>query len=558
MADIADTLRSFLNGLTGNGTSGVSFKGRLELVPDRLRAEPPFLPGIASETGIRILNGQWIYRGHRRDCRVDEYPFEFSSLPIDYAEWLFSFDWLADAAAACDTERTTARMVRDWTDAFIAAHGRFDPVSWSPELIAKRVLNWLNFADLLFGEQAAGRVGRLETLTRHARRLDLNLSKLEGGPPRLVGGLALAALGSVLPGHDRMLESGLSVVNEELLIQILPDGGHIDRRPETLIDLLVLLRQLKGLLSAINRPAPSTMQRAMDRMGPMVRYLSLPDGALTAFHGGGRGRKDRIRFALGDAEPPPRLFRIAPQSGFQRVETPEGCLIMDSMGPPDTLEGHASPLAFEFGTRSGPLIVSCGWHRALRESLRMPMRATAAHSALIVEDTNAMALWTEDPRGARTRRPTAGATARRTEEEAGVWLDASHDGYRNAHGLVHRRRLFVAHEGNDVRGEDTLFVPYDGKDMMESHPFDVRFHLHPNIAIDRAEDGRSAVLTFESGECWRFRTDLAPIMIESSIFIDDQPAPQMTQQLVLSGQTRPDLPPERSPNRIRWTLRREA
>jgi uncharacterized heparinase superfamily protein len=557
--DITSGLKSLFGWPWGTERTGSLMSGGRgsARTPDHLRAVPPFLPGQPSETGHAILLGHWSFGGERIDCRLEEFPFGHTPPSPEFADWLNSFDWLADAVAACETDRQSSRMLRDWVDSWIAHHGRYDMHSWQPGLIARRVMNWLNFADILFGDQAPGRVGRLDSLARQARRLDLNLNKSGEGMDHLLSGLGLAALGAVLPQGDRMVESGLSVLNEELNVQVFADGGHIDRRPETLIELMILLRQLKGLFAHINRPAPSAMQRAMDRIAPMIRYLLTQDGHLVSFHGGSRGRKAEIEYALAQHAPPPRLFRIAPQTGFQRVATDAGVLIMDTMGPPDTLEGHASPLAFEFSTPGGPLLVNCGWMRGALSALRNPVRATAAHTALIVEDTNAMPLWVEDPRhGGRYRRPLAGATARRTEDEAGIWLDASHDGYRAAHGLVHRRRIFVTHEGDDLRGEDTLFAPLDTKELQTSQKFDVRFHLHPSVTVRVSEDGRSALLTRDDGESWRFRTDLAPIQAEASLYLGESQTPAATRQLVLSGQTRPDLPPERSPNRVRWTLKR--
>lgn len=525
--------------------------------PDSLRAVPPFLPSEPTERGRLIVAGHWHWNGERMICRIDEFPFTQRAPSDMFHDWLHSFAWLGEAAASCGTDRQSTRMLRDFVDAWNAGHARYDVDTWRPDLIARRAMAWFNYADVLFGGDSSGRVGRLESLGRQARRLDLNLPKLEPGLARLHAAIGLAAMGAALPGADRMLESGLAIVNEELLAQVLTDGGHIDRRPETLVDLMTLLRQLKGMMGRINRPAPPAMQRALDRMGPMLHYLTHADGRLAAFHGGGRGDQARMKFALADHPPPPRLFRIAPQTGFQRIETPGATLLMDSLAPPDTVEGHASPLAFELVSANGPIFVNCGWWRGGPHQLRTALRATAAHNALVVDNTNAMPLWIEDPKGGgRYRRPVAGATARRTEEDAGVWLDASHDGYRVAHGLVHRRRLFMTREGNDLRGEDTLFAPLDTRELQTSQPFDIRFHLHPDARITLSDDRRGALITLKGGEQWRFRTDLDPVALEDSLSLAEGVEPRRTTQIVLSGQTRPDLPPEHAPNRVRWTLKR--
>jgi uncharacterized heparinase superfamily protein len=239
-------------------------------------------------------------------------------------------------------------------------------------------------------------------------------------------------------------------------------------------------------------------------------------------------------------------------------------LILDVGGPPPggfSVNAHASCLAFELGSASGRLVVNCGWSDDQPERFREPVRATAAHSTLVVADTSSMRLLKPGlKRELLGPRPAVGpgqVAVRRNEEERGVWIEGSHEGYRQFFGLVHRRRIYVADAGEDVRGEDTLFRSVEDSARAEpaSTEYAVRFHLAPGVTPEVARDRRSAMLVQPGGEAWRFRTDVGPIESEPSIHLAGS-APKETRQLVLKGTAKLEGAIDRPPNRVRWAFQK--
>ena len=84
---------------------------------------------------------------------------------------------------------------------------------------------------------------------------------------------------------------------------------------------------------------------------------------------------------------------------------------------------------------------------------RDALRSTAAHSTLVLADTNSAELR-EDGLG---RRPEV-VEAERQEAEGAQWLDATHDGWKKILGAVHRRRLWLSESGDDLRGADVVMM----------------------------------------------------------------------------------------------------
>ena len=211
--------------------------------------------------------------------------------------------------------------------------------------------------------------------------------------------------------------------------------------------------------------------------------------------------------------------------GFHRLQAGRSLLIMDcGPPPPPKLDrfSHAGTLSFELSIGRERLIVNCGAMPAAEQAWRDAARSTAAHSTLIIADTNSAELR-EQGLG---RRPEAVEVSRQ-EARGAHWLDASHDGWMRPFRAVHRRRLYMSESGEDIRGEDAV-------EAESGQPFVVRFHLHPNVDANLQQDGEAVLLRLTSGAFWRLRAEGAKITLEESIYLAG-PEPRRAEQVVLTG-----------------------
>ena len=121
------------------------------------------------------------------------------------------------------------------------------------------------------------------------------------------------------------------------------------------------------------------------------------------------------------------------------------------------------------------------------------------------------------------------------ERNAGATkLEASHNGYAQRYGLVHRRILILRDDGSELRGED-LLVPTGRRGKRGKVSFAVRFHLGPGVEAGLTADGQGAGLALPDGSYWQFRSGGGEILLEDSIWADGQGRPVPVQQLVLQG-----------------------
>ena len=110
--------------------------------------------------------------------------------------------------------------------------------------------------------------------------------------------------------------------------------------------------------------------------------------------------------------------------------------------------------------------------------------------------------------------------------------------------MTYSRELYLAADGDDLRGEDKL----TGRSGLN---FVIRFHLHPSVQATLVQDGSAALLRLPSGIAWRLRAMGAEMNLAESIYLGSGEM-RPTQQIVLSGTTGP------SGASVRWAIRREG
>jgi uncharacterized heparinase superfamily protein len=353
----------------------------------------------------------------------------------------------------------------------------------------------------------------------------------------LVGGLAAFGHG------DKRVKRALQAVERELLEQVLPDGGHRSRDPSLQLEVLRDLIDMRAALRAAHTEVPPPLQDAIDRMAPMLRFFRHGDRKLALFNNSVEEDGIFVDLALTRSETKGRAPTHAPDTGFERMQAGHSLVIVDAGKPPPPGfddHAHAGSLSLEMSHGRERIIVNCGGYRGTQRAWRQVARSSAAHSVLVVGDTNAIEINDD---GSLGRSPPT-VRCERAEEDGHQWIAVSHDGYRQRFGITYARELYLAADGDDMRGEDKI----TGRAGVN---FDVRFHLHPSVAVELVGDGGAALLRLPSGITWRLRAAGAEMNLADSIYLGDGEL-QKTRQVVLSGITGP------SGATVRWAIRREG
>lgn len=523
---------------------------RLVIAPQDIRTTDPT---IASD----IYSGYFVFAGKAVTTHGSS-PFEVKAPSKAWETALAGFSWLRHLRAA-DTAlaRVNARaLIGDW----MASRGRaYDKVDWQPAVAARRVLSWLSQSPLILdGADRPFYRKFMRSLGLHAKFLQRCLADGLDGEARLLTAIALAELGLCAQGMQKLARRGTKALIDELKAQILPDGGHVSRNPQMLVDLLLDLLPLRQAYAARGASTPQMLLNAIDRMMPMLRLFRHGDGSMALFNGMGPTAAHALATVLAYDDARALPLTHAPHSGYERLEAGETIIIVDAGAPPPpafSCEAHAGALSFEMSSGAQRMIVNCGVPLHPRPALREAARSTAAHSALVVNDASSCRFAT----GAGLDRFVAGQViagpskvdCRRLEDAHALEIEAAHDGYEQRFGLVQNRRITLAADGGRVEGEDRLIATPRRAPGAGQAEYALRFHLFPTVSAELVQEARAVRLGLPDGQVWLFRASGQPIALEESIFLGGREGPRNTSQIVVAGRAR-------DASSVVWTLERLA
>jgi uncharacterized heparinase superfamily protein len=413
-----------------------------------------------------------------------------------------------------------------------------DPIAHRPDVTGARIAAWLGHYDFVAATaDDAFRQRLMARLVADARRLSAALPTEEIDGRALTALKGLTAVASALPDQSAYLNRVLRFLPQELARQVLPDGCHVERSPLAHLAALQDLIDIRALLQSAQAQPPAALGTAIERMATVLRFFRHGDLGLAQFNGAKEEAGPLIDLVLARAGRTGKLPVALSEGAFHRLQAGRTTVIVDCGAPPSPgldRYSHAGTLSMEMSVGRERVVVNCGGFPTGGETWRDAARATAAHSTLVIADVNSSEL---KPDGLG-HRPTV-HDLQRQEADGAHWLEASHDGWKRAFGAVHRRSLYIASSGDDVRGEDMIeaFAP---------QPFTLRFHLHPDVSASPQQGGEAVLLRLRSGAGWRLRADGGRMSIEDSIYLGGA-EPRRSEQVVITGS--PD-----GPQQVKWAI----
>lgn len=564
----------------------IGVPGSLLAAPFRKPAKLRLLATVESPlegdraAGMALRAGHFLVHGVRAPIAQMEFASSARLTP-PFARVVHGFSWLRDLSSAASREQgvpAAERVIHAWLDANSAPRGVGAVAdfgtpfvntgrgpAWSVENAGHRLLAWLVHAPLvLSGENESLRPRVLEAIAATARWLDRHVEGAEDGLGALAGWCAIVAAGLLLPdGRPRRLfgEAGLLRALGEA---VSDDGGVLSRSPLAQMETIALLIDLRACYEAVDRTPPRALETMLTLLMPPLLALRHGDGGLGSWQGAGATSAAALAALVEASGVRARPGKDMRQWGYQHVAHGKSVLQFDAAPPPRRRHarfGCASTLAFEFSQGEHRIIVNCGGAALaggqVPARIEQGLRATAAHSTLVLDDANSTAVLIKGEIGKGVEevditRAVIEQPARRSGQAGrkGTRLEACHDGYASRFALIHRRILVLSDDGRELRGEDVL-DPAGKRGQRGKIGFAIRFHIGPGIELGLSEDRRGAGLALPDGSYWQLRLggEEGELAIEESLWVDGQGRPQPIQQLVVEGLA------SRSGGRFPWLLK---
>jgi uncharacterized heparinase superfamily protein len=486
--------------------------------------------------GDALLAGRFVFGSETLSLKELDFSKVGAAGPL--AEQLQGFSWLRDLAAAASREKG-ARLAEALTGRWLLAHGAKADAAWAPHLWGERILFWSAYAPYILSSADSGyRSALLNTLARGARHLDANADKAAAGLDRITAWSGVVAAGLLVQGGVPRLARGEAGLGRALSAAQFDDGGLISRSPfeqALLVDRMGLLR---ACYLAAKQMIPEGIEAAAQASLAALHGVTMGDGALSSWQGCNPGDSAQLTALIEGSGLRARPLRQARGWGYQRMSALGTIVITDAAPPPSQKmadRGSASTLAFELSDGGQRLVVNCGGPGPLptdlSDGLVNGLRTTAAHSTLVLADTNSTNILADGSLG----NGVEDVTIDRTEDNDASRLEASHDGYVRSFGMVHKRSLMLGNDGKELRGADQL-IARGRKKIRESAAYAVRFHLAPGLEATITADGMGAILRSKGAPAWNFRCRGGNLALEESLWVDGRGQINPTSQLVIVGE----------------------
>ena len=477
--------------------------------------------------GAAMRAGYFLFRGQK--LPIDRLDFARPGVGPAFSDYLHGFRWLRDLSVSASREQgapIAEGVMRKW---------RADNAGWRPLFWTAHAPLILSSSDLVYRSLV------LNCIARTARHLDRGADKAPMGLPRIVAWCAIIAAGLLIPGGETRRQFGEAGLKRAIDSGIHADGGIVSRSPLAQMEAIMALSMLRAVYDVRREKPPLFLGDALSRTVPALLGLTHGDGGLGNWQGSGAIAPQMVDSVVQASRVRTRPLRQARDWGYQRIAAGATVVQVDAAPPPVARladAGCASTGAIEISDGRQRLIVNCGgaglegaWITA---DLAQGLRTTAAHSTLVLNDSNSTALL---PGGTLGKGVTE-VELNRQEMDNGSRLELSHDGYVRRMGYVHRRLLMVSGDGREVRGEDML-TPAERRRKPGRQPVQVRFHLAPGVEPTLTADNQAAVLRIDQGALWQFRTGAGLLSVEDSLWVDGDGHPHPTRQLVVTGEALP-------------------
>ena len=391
-----------------------------------------------------------------------------------------------------------ASLIDDW----IAANPMGTVNAWEPYTISLRIVNWAKYFDTLERVPDAWR----SSLINQANWLLANLEYHILANHFLKNAKALIYAGTCFMGQRSavMLRKGVAAFEQEVIEQILDDGGHYERSVMyhgiVLEDLLDVLNLAQAQPQLFSQAFVARLTDAAMRAARFLEDMLHGDGDIALFNDA----------ALGIAPPPAELLAYAERVGnYERRPRPHAPVLIDKAASgyfgyrladesflidcgdiaPDYQpgHGHCDMLSFELCLDGRRVVVDTGTYGYETDERRLYLRGTAAHNTVVVNGQNQSEVW-GGFRVARRARPKGARVENFSATK--MTFRGGHDGYQRLSQRVTHNRSFEIVFGESWEVRDSL----QGKGEAEAASY---LHFAPGLELRQEADGHWSVLDGE-------------------------------------------------------------
>ncbi len=443
-----------------------------------------------------------------------------------------SFSWLRHLKARSGSlARKHARyLILEW----LKLYENWNYTSWELEVLARRISAWVTNFDFLLAEkdEVFSKI-LLKNLFKQIKflRNQTNkslFSKLEKKygleessikKIKILRGLILSSIcfESQISGFNNYIK----ILEVELKKIFNIDGMHESKSPSSHLEILGDLVTIREAIASKQMKIPNFLDTLIKKAAHSLKFFRTPAGNLAIFNGSKQETKFLIDKILNQADGKARgrgPISLS-QSGYEKLVC-QGITVFVDTHYNNKKKSSKAPHAIEVYIGKTRMVGSCGTIYKKDKKWKDSLLSASAHSSLIIENTNAY--YCDEPINLTSNK--------RYQKNGSEIVFLRHDGYRKKFSATCFRTIEVSRSGKNIAILDQI-----NSDKLLK--FDIRIHLNPKIRTSLSMDKKTAILIFD-GHGWNFSFQgNVNLLLEPSIFVQDDGEVKKTNQLILQGET---------------------
>ena len=443
-----------------------------------------------------------------------------------------SFSWLRHLKARSGSlARKHARLlILDW----LKLYKNYNNKTWELEVLSRRISAWITNFDFLLAEKDKNFSDiLLKNLFKQIKFLRNQTNKsyfyflekkygLEESSIKKIKVLRALILSSMCFESQLVRFSNyIKILETELKNNFNIDGMHESKSPSTQLEILGDLVTIREAIVSKQLKSPDFLETIIKKGAHSLKFFRTPAGTLAIFNGSKQETKFLIDKIINQADGQPRgrgPISLS-KSGFEKIVCNGIMLIVDTYYNSNKNCSNA-PHAIEINLGKNRLLGSCGTIYKKNKSWRESLLSAAAHSSLILENTNPN----------KNNGSDSSVFSKRYQKNGSEIVFLRHEGYKNKFTATCSRTIEVNRTGKNI----AILEEIQAFKLLK---FDIRIHLNPKVKVSLSLDKNKALLILD-GQGWDFSFQgNVKLLLEPSIFVEDNGKVKQTNQLILHGET---------------------
>ena len=481
--------------------------------------------------GDQLVQGYYSL-ANKKIYAPDEALWQVSNKSTYWLNEAHSFSWLRHLKARSGSlARKHARyLILEW----LKLYENWDNTAWECEVLARRISAWVTNFDFLLAEKDEKfakillknlfkQIKFLRSQTNKSLFKDLEkkyeLEESSIKKIKILRGLILSSI--CFESQMSVFDNYIKILEKELKINFNMDGMHESKSPSTHLEILGDLVTIREAIVSKQLKPPHFLDALIKKAAHALKFFRTPAGNLAVFNGSRQENKFLIDKILNQADGKARgrgPMSLA-KTGYEKLVC-QGITVFVDTHYNSKRKSSKAPHAMEINIGKTRLLGSCGTIYKKDKKWKDSLLSAPAHSALILENTNA--LYCDEL--------TDFTSIKRYQKNGSEIVSLKHDGYRKKFSAICSRTIEVNRSGRNI-----AILDHISSDKLLK--FDIRIHLNPKIKTSLSLDKKTAILIFDD-QGWNFSFQgNVNLFLEPSIFVQDDGQVKKSYQLIMHGET---------------------